>query len=459
MANSIVTTNVSLTTAPTPSTLQSTGALISQGATTLAPGSYSLLTQLADLTPLLVGALPFSTVSWATNVATVTTTLPHGFTIGDTLTLVIAGASPSGYNGTYTCTVTSTTQFTYPLLTNPGTLVTAGTYAPEEASELVAMATTFFAQGSQQAVYVLELGAGNATDGATYLTSWITANPGVFYSYLVPRYWDNNATFLSLASSLNGTTAKTYFFVTSTLGTYTNYTASMKSVMLFIEAPNIPSTEFSAAAAFWATLHYAPSSTNKVTPTAFAFVFGVTPYPTKGNAALLATLKAASVNVIGTGAEGGISTTILLWGTLKDGNDFTYWYSIDWVSINVDLAVANAVINGSNNPINPLYYNQNGINRLEQVVATTMASGVTFGLVLNPVTQVQLTPEALTQALTQHTYGAATIVNAVPFVNYTAQHPSDYKTGVYGGLSVVYTPTRGFVNIVFNVNVSQFVTV
>ena len=53
----IVTVQVSQTIAPTPNQLQKTGALISQGGTTLSTRTYSLLTQLADLTPLLAAAL------------------------------------------------------------------------------------------------------------------------------------------------------------------------------------------------------------------------------------------------------------------------------------------------------------------------------------------------------------------------------------------------------------------
>ena len=50
---SIVTVNVSLLQAPTPSTLQKTGALISVGGTTESPNSTTLLTELSDLTAIL----------------------------------------------------------------------------------------------------------------------------------------------------------------------------------------------------------------------------------------------------------------------------------------------------------------------------------------------------------------------------------------------------------------------
>jgi hypothetical protein len=453
----IVTVNVSQTNAPAPSTLQRTGAFISQGGTTTTQGTLTLLTGPTTLTGILKAALANSTLTWSANVATVTTAAPHGFTTSDTLSLVIAGVTPSAYNGTYLCTILNTTQFTYPLLTNPGgSASVVGTYAPVSVAELAQMNTTFWAQGSALSVYVLELGPGNPTDGVTYLTTWIGASAQFVYAYLTPRLWDNVSAVLTFYATFESTTSKTYFQQTTTTGTENNYPAAMKCVLATVEAPSLPGGEFSAAADFWVTLNYNPTSTNKVTPNAFAFLSGVTPYPTVGNAATLATLKSHFTNVVGTGAEGGLSNTIELYGTTKDGNDFTYWYSVDWVQINLDLQVSNAVINGSNNPTNPLYYNQNGINSIQRVASTVMANGVSFGLVLGQVVSTQLTAAQLAAALQAGTYAGLTLVNAIPFVSYGTTNPNDYKTGTYSGLTVVYVPARGFTSIVFNVNVTQF---
>src|ERR1019366_2871125 len=118
--NSIVTVNVSQQIAPTPSTLKKTGAFISQGATLTAPGAKSLLTQLADLAPILKGAKAISTIAWSGNVVTATAAAPHGLPIGDDILLTIAGVTAAGYNGTFLCTPTTTSAFTYALASNPG---------------------------------------------------------------------------------------------------------------------------------------------------------------------------------------------------------------------------------------------------------------------------------------------------------------------------------------------------
>jgi hypothetical protein len=453
MTNAIVVINVTETVAPSPLTLQATGAFISQGGTSLQAGTYSLLTQTSDLTALLSSPLSLVSLTWSggTVLASVSGTIP-GLSSGDTFVTTISGATPAGYNGTYLVTVTGPGTFTYMLSTNPGTETVAGTYTGPNQAELLAMTETFFGQGSSQSVYVLELGAGNGTTGPTALSAWITINPGVFYSYLVPRLWDAKSNFLALIAQNEALTAKTYFFVTTTTSTYTAYTPLMKCVNAMVEAPGIPLTEFSAAAGYQISLSYSPSITQRMVSFAFSFLFGVTPYPIVGNNALLATLKAANINYVGTGAEGGISNTILFWGRNADGNDFSYWYSVDWAQLNAQQAIANYIIN-----VKPPY-NQFGINSLQDVVVGVFQNAISFGLANGTVSRATLTATQFVQAVDQGAYVDQCVVNAVPFIAYTTANQSAYPAGIYGGLYAVYIVQRYFQQIIFNLNVTDFIT-
>ena len=434
MATNIVQINVSQTIAPAPSKLQKTGVIVTQGGTNTTANTVTLLTQLSDLTPILATAQAITSLTWLTSVVTATTTAPHGYTVGQTINLTIAGATPAGYNGTFACTITGANTFTYPLVSNPGAETISGTVISADKALLLADATTFFAQGSAVSIYVLELGAGDAPTGVTALTTFLAGFPNKYYAFKVPNGWDAEPTFPTLAGNYSSDTAKTYFFVTVSNSTYTNFaTASPhKSIVMMIQAVAAPVTESSIMSMMYVILHYAPSNTNQVTPTAFSFLVGVTAYnPTPTQAT---TYKTSNVNYVDTGAEGGISNTILKWGVTADGRDFTYWYSVDWAQINLQLDLANAIINGSNNPQAPLYYNQRGINTLQAVAQGTMNRAITFGLGLAPIT-----------------------VTAVPFITYTTSNPSDYPLGVYNGLAVSYTPARGFTSITVNVNVTDFI--
>ena len=59
-----------------------------------------------------------SSITFSTTTATLTTSVAHGLSTGNVVT--VSGATPAAYNGTFSITVTSATQFTYTMLSNPG---------------------------------------------------------------------------------------------------------------------------------------------------------------------------------------------------------------------------------------------------------------------------------------------------------------------------------------------------
>lgn len=456
MANQIVTLNVSVTNPPAANPLQKTGAFVSQGGTSTAAGTLTPLTSSADLAAILSGAKAITSAVWATGVVTVTTTAPHGWPNPDTFLVTISGFTPAAYNGTYTATVTGANTFTFPLASNPGSVTTVGVVTDEDVAELAQMNTTFFAQGSAVSVNVLELGQGTAAEGVTALTTYLTNNPGTIYSFLVPRTWDAEPTFKTLCGLYTSYTSKTYFHANSTTGTYSAWaTPKPKSALVSVEAPGIPSSEFSPAAQFYQTLSFNPGSSTPVGPLCFRFVYGVTPYPAKGNQTLLSQLKSANVGYIYTGAEGGLSNLILEWGHTMDGKPFNFWYTVDWAQLTIQADLANEIINGSNNGIAPLYYNQDGIDRLQNRAAQTLRNGITYGLILGKVIVTQLPSTQFAANFSAGMYRGNAVINAEPFASYTTSNPGHYSTGQYNGLSAAITPARGFEQIMFNLNVTD----
>ena len=432
IVNVVVTQQV----ASAPNQLQQTGAFVSQGGTTLAAGTTQLLTQLSDLTSILRPATDISTITWTGSIVTVTTTTAHGIPSGDTVQIVIAGCTPTGYNGTFAGTATGTNTVTYPLVSDPGSSTVEGTLQLSNTLELAAMGNTFFAQGSTVSVFVLELGTTTVADGVTALNLYIEDNVGhlptsptpQFYSYLLPKTWDVSDAQV-MAAQYEGTTAQVYFYVTTTLATYAGWDG-IKSVFAALQSPSAPAIEFSTAAMYWASLSYDPSASNLAHPFEYTYLYSVTPYVLTNTQQV--TLLANGVNWVGTGAQGGISNTLIEGGTFMDLNPFNYWYCVDWLSINVAQALSAAIINGSNLPTNPLYYNQAGINTLQKVAQATVNNGISFGLILSPASVV-----------------------ATPFTTYVAQHPGDYATGTYNGLSLTFVPLRGFSSITIYLTASN----
>lgn len=460
----IVNINVSVTNPPAPSQLLKSGAMISMGGTTLNAGEYQLLTSARDLASILSPAKSISTIAWATGTVTVTLSAAHGWTNGSSVPVLISGVAPAGYNGAYTATVTGTNTFTYPLTSNPGTATTMGSVKTVVANEISQMNTSYWAQGTSRAVYVLELGAVTNAAAITALTNFIAKDVALgntyqkFFSYLVPREWDGESTFKTLTGLYTSPGSLVYFFVTTTIATYGAWKATAnKSVFAGVEAPSIAATEFSMATAFQSALSNDPGSSNMVPPMAYRFLYGVTEYPVKGNSTLLQTLQDNDINYVGTAAEGGLSNKMLVAGHMLDGNPFNYWYAVAWCAINLELDLANEIINGSNTNTNPLYYEQRGIDRLQNRALKTLRNGISYGLILGQVVGTKLIQTDFNTEYENGTYAGNAVINAVPFSNYTSLNPSDYQDGKYNGLSAVMTPRRGFESITFNLNVTNFV--
>ena len=332
---------------------------------------------------------------------------------------------------------TSTTTGT---LTYCGNLaaVTAILSATGNFAELTKMATTYFAQGTGNGVYVLELGASGgvvATQIGT-LSTYIAANPGQIYAYLTPATWDaSGAALNTLASNYSSATGMTYFFVTTTTGTLSAYTAVNKAIFAVVPSPTAATSEFQAGSFFAQWLNNNPSAANPMKPMNFRYLYGVTPWALTGvsggtNNATVGTLLTSFANVILSGAEGGITNALIRNGTTIDGNQAMFWWAVDWVLIQSKLLLANAVINGSNGA--PLPYNQFGINTLSAIANNLVTTGITDSVLL------------------------AGTITAVPFATYTNANPAAFAAGSYGGLSATVTPQLGFDSISFYLTATTF---
>lgn len=311
-------------------------------------------------------------------------------------------------------TVTSATQF--------------ATLTPS--AELQAKYNSFMANNKGALTFdILELGAGTTAAGITALSAFLTANPKKYYSYLLPVGWAADATLAPVLSAHSAQNEMVYFYFTSTTGAAASY-AGIKSARQAINSPTALTTESLAAAWFALELNYAPSATNKKTQAEFAFLFGITQYAVTNAEAI--SFKTLNLAYAGSGAEGGISNTILRNANGGDGKQTGYWYAIDWAQIEINLALANAVINGSNMQP-PLSYDNAGINYLRDVAQNRGNAGIGFNLLL------QCT------------------VTAIDLVTYTTANPNDRPLGIYSGLSCRIVTQIGFESIVFNLNVSDFV--
>jgi hypothetical protein len=333
-------------------------------------------------------------------------------------------AAPSGTTATATAAITGDA-VSATTITNGGagyTAIPSVTFsAPSEGDTATGVAVV--TNGVVTAINITDPGSGY--ESAPTIT--IAAPTGVTATGTA-----NLASGLSnLASDYDSATGKTYFLVTAATSNLDDY-ADQKSIITVVPSPLAPSTEFTAASAFYDLLMNNPNAANRLAPFGYRYVYGVTAWPTKQNQATLTNILSAYGNYIGTGAEGGISNTLLRNGTTMDGSQINWWYGVDWFQIQVKQALAAAIINGSNsNP--PLYYDQNGINTLQKIAQNIANDGVAFGCLLSAT------------------------ISATPFATYVAQNPDDYQAGIYNGLTAQIVGQNGFLTITFAIDALQFV--
>ena len=474
--NAIVTVQVKTIIAPSPNNYQQTGCFVSFGGTNLNPLEVQELTARGDLDLVAFAGVKIESLTWAAGGVTcvVDGILPPNFQVGY---VNIGGCSPAVYNVRHAnASVVDASTFTYTspdLATDPGPASELGSVAKESSVELGQMATTFFDQGNAISVYVLELGdESDFQKRAALLEEWLTLNPRSFYGYLLPRAHGTSgekiAYFRNLFKQYQSPEAMTYFWLTVDKEERNELDKTYKCVIQGVEAPEVledlnlgdPFGEFTLAAMFYNAMIFIPSNARRVAPMAFKFAYGCTHYPTQNNGPMLKSFKDTCTNYISTGFEGGIDFNMIYTGVTRDGMDyFNWWWTIDWVQIQINIDLSNCIINGANNALAPLYYDQGGIDTLHACLTGTMVNARAFGMVVGPIVMSGSTGDQLETDIANGVYEGACNTNAVPFVPYAESNPGHYKIGEYDGLSTLFIPKRGFIHVLVTVAASELVTI
>ena len=431
----IVNLSVQVEYAPTPPALQGSGAIVSAGGTTLAANASIFAPTLAAGLAVVTAAHASAAVAYSASLVTVTVPTMT-LAVGQTFSTIVTLGSDLNYDGTYVATVVTSTTFSYTPSATPSASSGTATVTLPGAGFVTQALTEFFAQGNNQGVYILELGAdagysATVTNLETYITNYSTT-PQVYYAYLLDPLIDatESAALATLVALHANAEALTYFFTDTTVANMVAYSGS-KSIMTLVPSPTAPAGAVNITGAFYQFLVNAPGPANVLAPMSYREMQAVKPWTLAGNGTTLSSIYTAKANVIVTGAEGGLSNLILSKGTLMDGSQASQWYGIDWYNVNVHQALAAAIIQGSNSTT-PLLYSQAGINALLAIANKWGSSAVAFGC------------------------AASVVVTAVPYATYIAQNPNDYGNGIYNGLAATVTSQNGFISITFYITGVQF---
>lgn len=382
-------------------------------------------------------------------------------------------------------------------------------------AELLAMATTFFAQGNAIGLYVLELGTeASPGDNIAALQTWITANssPQVFYAYLTPAAWDGIEGVNSVIITNGGSgyaAAPTVTFSAPTSGTTATGTAVLTGdtvTSVIITDPGIgytaaPTVTFSApttgtTATGTATVGSALDgvASNYTAPSGKTYFFVTT---TSSNIGLYAAHKSVWTHV---DAPTAASTEF---GCAADFYDFlstnpsisapaaplAYRYQFGvtpWARGSTNNAEIDTILTAYGNV--SLTLSEGGLSNVGLYKGTLMDGNEAMFWYAVDWFQIQAkeqianaiingsnnsaaplyynqsginTLESLVQSIanTSISYGLnlSATVSATPFYTYTQANPSDYAAGIYDGLACTITPQLGFLTITFNLDATNFV--
>ena len=446
----IVNLSASVVYAPKPSQLQQSGALVSVGGTTLTTGTYQFIPAASSLTAILSTAGNYAEL---TNMAS--SFFAQGNAVGFYVLELGANADVVAQINALQTWITANPRVFYAYLTPAdwdidGEEVGSITYPTNTATYTTAPTITIAAPtgtGGIQATATAQIDTSGALTGITI------TNPGYYPAQPAPTATLSAAStgtsptltvnlvneFAVMANNYASPTSKTYFFGTTTYQTITNYLTQSgspgsgpKSLYMKCPSPVSPSTEFPAAEDFYQWLSNNPGPAKQLSGMAYRYLYGTTPWPDSGYSNEIDTILSNYGNYTGTGAEGGSSNACIFKCTTMDGEQASFWYGVDWAQINSQLQVSAEVINGANTQP-PLIYNQSGVNTLQSVAQSVLNTAVKYNCILSGT------------------------VTATPFYTYVTDNPGNYKAGIYGGLLGSITGIAQFLQIDYQMTVSEFV--
>lgn len=425
----LVSLTESVTSAGVPNTLQKTVALVSFGATQLAPGTRQLVANatFSDFKSKL------TTDSWL--LAALTTLFAQGSTAIYVLELGKPGTATTA-TGTVTVVDGAITAAT---LTEAGGGYTGIPMVTVTGAGTGAVITANMLNGSVSGLTV-QSGGEDYTSDATLsispptsplvelLSTYITSNPSRNYLYVLGPTDSLDTGLESFISNYDSYTSYTYFLLTLPAVRATAF-GNHKAAINFIPSDSTATNEMGAAAVAYMFSSASPSATAQIKPFNLRYVTGVTEYAEPGDSALQS-LVGTNVNVVIPATAGGIEQNMLLGGQCSDGNAINLWYGADYASLNVTQDLTNELIVGSNDDTQPLKYSQLGISRLLARAQQSLGNAISVGAILGPVD-----------------------VSAIGFADYVAANPSDYQEGIYNGITFTVTPARGFAAITYAMTV------
>lgn len=288
-------------------------------------------------------------------------------------------------------------------------------------------ADAFFAQNSNKTLLVFEVGSsGGAQANLQLLETFIDNKVGTAYMYYIPNRLFADNYFATVATKYAKPDVPVYFCVNLAKGdassdTNFNRVKGLKSV--FGMYPNCSDTNWVASGipmGVMASYAYDISVANKMQPLNNKIVTAQVESLKKSDIDKIVQVPASFLYKNGT-------STLLENCLFADGEPFSYWYSWDNTMSIIESSISTAIINSSNIANSTIPYNERGIDILSQNIINALA----LCKDLNYITSFGAGYDLGTKSI----IGINTI-GSIPFSEYKASNPEDYKQGIYNGFTI-----------------------
>lgn len=268
------------------------------------------------------------------------------------------------------------------------------------------------------------------------LSDFVASGELRVYEWACPTSFYDNTNFIALVKSYSGITAGQYFSLKlpegtnpSTDETFALYIQSKSFVPVY---PSLVEGESSngAIVGIKAGNLYNLSVSNPLSLLQWKTVYGITPRDRLSNSLVDA------LNENGCSWIGSLNNnTVVLGGMVADGQNWESYFALDTFIFRLTVDIASMMIQASNNPLQSISFNQNGINIIKNKLVAISNTMLSFGVLDNFGSDYDTNTNAILNTGEW---------SAIDFATYKANQYQDWKDGIYNGASC-YVTIRHFV--------------
>ena len=268
------------------------------------------------------------------------------------------------------------------------------------------------------------------------LSDFVASGELRVYEWACPTSFYDNTDFIALVKSYTAVTAGQYFSLELPEGTDPS---TDETFALYIQsksfAPVYPSlvegeSSNGAIVGIKAGNLYNLSVSNPLSLLQWKTVYGITPRDRLSNSLVDA------LNENGCSWIGSLNNnTVVLGGMVADGQNWESYFALDTFIFRLTVDIASMMIQASNNPLQSISFNQNGINIIKNKLVAISNTMLSFGVLDNFGSDYDTNTNAILNTGEW---------SAIDFATYKANQYQDWKDGIYNGASC-YVTIRHFV--------------